>query len=112
MTDTTTYTNRQLEDWASIFGASATMWSWWRGLNHVTGDWDVPGTVLLTVEDPDDEDKTVTMECSPEDIFSALRKANRLYPHLFRRFDGYLDLDAGSADVVLQVAIFGEAIYG
>jgi hypothetical protein len=113
MTETTTYTERQLEDWASIFGACAGTWSWWDTIEHMTGDWDTPGEVFLAIEDPNSEGyKLVSRTFTADEIFAALRKATRLYPHLFRRFDGWLDLDAASADVVLQVAVLGEAVYG
>jgi hypothetical protein len=113
MNETTTYTETQIDDWSNIFGASAGMWSWWRGIAHLTGDWDTPGRVLLTIEDPDNEDKVINRPFFSGEIFDALHKAEVLYPHLYHRNqDGFLDLDASSADVVLQVALFGEAIYG
>lgn len=112
MNETTTYTETQIDDWGNIFGASAGMWSWWNGISHLTGDWDTPGLVLLTVEDPDNEDRVISKSLRPEDIFAALAKATEFYPWHFGRRDGLLDLDASSADLVLQVAIFGDAVYG
>lgn len=112
MNETTTYTEQQIDDWSNIFGASAGMWSWWHIMQHMTGDWETPGRVLLSIDNPDD-DGVVAQVCEPQDIFDALHKAEVLYPHLYHRNqDGFLDLDASSADVVLQVALFGEAVYG
>lgn len=112
MNETTTYTEQQIDDWGNIFGASATMWSWWYEMIHLTGDWDTPGRVLLTIEDPDAEGSTITAVLDPAQVFAALGTATRLYPWHYGRRDGFLDLDASSADLVLQVALFGEAIYG
>lgn len=63
-------------------------------------------------ERSDNENSLVNQSFLPEDIFAALTKATKLYPHLYQRRDGLLDLDASSADLVLQVALFGEAIFG
>ena len=113
MTETTTYTEQQIDDWGNIFGASATMWPWWRELAHVTGDWDQPGHIVLGIEDPYNEDAVIhKIVTDPQEVFDALAKATELYPWHFGRRDGFLDLDASSADLVLQVLIFGEAIYG
>jgi cation transport regulator ChaC len=113
MNETTTYTEQQLDDWANIFGASAGMWSWWHEMTHVTGDWDTPGHLVLAIDDPDEDGVVHTIVTDPQEVFDALHKAEVLYPHLYHRNrDGFLDLDASSADVVLQVLIFGEAIYG
>jgi hypothetical protein len=112
MNETTTYTEQQIDDWGNIFGASAGMWSWWYRIDHTTGDWDTPGYVTLSIEDPDDDRLLIHKDVTPEDIFAALDKATEMYPWHFGRRDGLLDLDASSADLVLQVALFGEAVYG
>lgn len=107
------HTEQQLDDWANIFGASAGIWSWWRDIQHVTGDWDTPGTVRLVIENPVGGDEDIDETYSANDVLWALGAAAAKYPHLFHRDPlGYLDLDASSADVVLQVLIFGEAVYG
>lgn len=112
MNETTTYTEIQIDDWGNIFGASAEMWPWWQWIEHLDGDWDRPGSVILHVEDPNDEGTFIGCLREPAEIFKALDTATALYPWLFNRRDGFLDLDASSADVVLQVACFSEAVYG
>lgn len=114
MNETTTYTDQQIDDWGNIFGASAGMWSWWRGITHIIGDWDTPGRVLLTIEDPDHEGRVINRALNADAVFAALAKATELYPWHFIRDhrNGLLDLDAVSSDVVLQVAVFGEVVYG
>lgn len=114
---TSQYTDQQIDDWASIFGACPTYWSWWVRIEHLDGgDWNRPSKVRLVIEDPyaDPHTEGVVEDRTfePGQIFEALAKATKKYPHLFRRQHGELDLDASSADVVLQVAIFGEAVYG
>jgi hypothetical protein len=106
------YTDQQIDDWGNIFGASAEMWSWWRWIEFLDGDWDKPCSVILHIEDPDDETKVVGHLRHPEEIFAALATATELYPWHFVRHCGELDLDASSADVVLQVAALGDVVYG
>jgi hypothetical protein len=106
------YAEQQIDDWKSIFGASAEMWSWWRWIEFLDGDWDKPCSVILHIEDPDDETKVVGHLRHPEEIFAALATATELYPWHFVRHCGELDLDASSADVVLQVAALGDVVYG
>lgn len=119
MSDSTTSqcTPAQVEDWKSIFGAFPDYWSWWHGIKHLDGgDWDRPSKVELTIDDPDEPDgsKAIRRILEPKEIFTALATATEKHPWLFGRNERYgeLELDAGSSDIVLQVALFGEAVYG
>lgn len=105
-------TTQQNEDWAAIFGACPTHWPWWVEIEFLGGDWDKPSYVFLTVDDPDYEMSVVSKTLAPEDIFKALSQATEQFPHLFERIDGELDLDADSSDIVLQLAVLGEVVYG
>lgn len=114
-TDTLAFSESAIEDWQSIFGSAAETNPWWRGIAHITGDWDTPGRVLLTIDNPDaGAQEYLNRLFEPVDILRALAKATELYPwHFVRHGDErYLDLDAESSDVVLQVALFGEVVYG
>ena len=128
-------TSAEAERFSAVMGACPTIWSWWRGVEFHGGDWDDPCDVTFTIEDPDDDRKVVVKRVTAKQIVRALGTACRTVPALegvdpysgrtggpgspvcpqgqqWQRSGEDLDLDAGQADCVLQVAVLGEVVYG
>jgi len=102
--------------WSSTFGGGWEHSSWWVGLKYgVGGDWDKigDGTFTLTACDPDDDDepkvkKTLTIKDLARAWAIALENN---YHHCGTSWD-LEDPDHCVSDGILQLAFFGEIIYG
>lgn len=109
-------TPAEAERFSAIMGACGTMWSWWRDVEYHGGDWDRPSDITFTIEDPEGEtgEEVIVKRVSPKQIVRALGTAVRTVPSM-KHIDPYgedLDLDAGDADCVLQIAVLGDVVYG
>lgn len=104
--------------WCNILGGGWEYCSWWREVRYAEGaDWDKPGKVTLWVDHPDfaEGTKEKRKTISPKDVVEALYKAME---------KGYVDACTGSpifeemswdqcsSDVILQIAVLGEVVYG
>lgn len=97
------------ELWSRIFGAEGTSWEWWTGERYLSGDWETPGVVRLTIQDPDDEDEPpVSRDIDLELLIAAVQAA----PIHVQNDVMNDNVDAGSADCILQIAVLGEIVYG
>jgi hypothetical protein len=94
------------EFWSEIFGASFEIWEWWHSVRYLTGDWNKAGTVEVIAIHEDDEVMPVK-QFTVEEIASAYNAcvAQGLYVDIE-------NMDADSSDLVMQMAMFGEIIYG
>ena len=103
------------EIWTEVFGSAGESFPWWRTVDYQDGaDWNIPGPVTLGIEDPDDEDNTITKTVGPDDLLAAVAQAAG---------EGYLDActgnpihlgmswDAGSSDTVMQLLVLGRPVY-
>lgn len=103
--------NHLLEEdslWSQVFGSGWEMWEWWTGYTFVEGAWDTEGVVVITHQNPEDPDEPATNHrIDPAALEAAYLKVAQKYPHLLDQ-----DIDAGLGDVILQVACFGDVIYG
>lgn len=99
------------EVWGLVFGSGFSTWGWWRKVQWMDGGWDEPGTVALSIEDPDcgrNEEAVIVKMLQPSDVFGAIQAMLD---------DGSLDahdledMDADSADRVLQQAVLGSVVY-
>jgi hypothetical protein len=102
--------------WSSVFGSAFETWSWWTAFTFIDGDWDVPGHVALGIENPDggeDITKVLTIVEIVEAFQQALDRGyiNPNCMYLSTR-EPDIDLDAEMADVILQIAMLGEATFG
>lgn len=99
------------ETWQCVMGSSGTMWPWWEDVEYHGGDWDNPCDVTFTVEDPHDDsgELAIIRRVTVADVVAAWEKARKVVPGL----EGMEcdDLDASSADIVLQYAVLGEYVY-
>lgn len=98
--------------WSRIFGAEPqAAGSHWRGLRFLNGcDWDRHGAAEVTLEDPEDEDKTVTRRVTIETL--ALSLSELSFPEHLRREILDDEADCVSADAVIQYAVYGEIVFG
>ena len=102
--------------WSSTFGGGWEYSSWWVGLKYgVGGDWDTigDGTFTLKCEDPDDPDaKPISKTLTIDDLARAYAiSIKENYHHCGQRWD-LEDPDHCVSDGILQLAFFGEIIYG
>jgi len=105
--------------WEAVLGSGWETWGWWEDAVYSKGaDWDSIGTITLTIANPDDEDsKPISKMLGVDDLAAALAKSiSRGYRDSCtgERID--LDVqggfDACSSDVVLQIAVLGDVVYG
>ena len=93
-------------------GSSATQFSWWR--HRITwhdSSHDTPGDITLTIDNPyGTVEETISRRVTVSDVVAAWEEARTDCPGL-QGMD-IEDMDAGSADVVLQYAVLGECVYG
>lgn len=97
--------------WSRVFGADPEVaGSHWRGIAFMEGDWCCSGLVEVLLEDPNDEDKTVSRLITISDITAAL--SDVAFPAHLRQEILDDNADCISADAVIQQIVYGEIIYG
>lgn len=95
--------------WSEIMGSAWETWDWWVRLDYSQGAaWDKVGEITITSWDGETEGetlvtKTLTIQNLAEAYGKCLAEGFRINIH---------DLDAGQGDVILQMAMFGEVVYG
>ena len=99
-----------------LFGSGALSYPWYYDVD-VNGD-----VITFTVMDPNDEAAQVVKKITYEDFFTAAKVLHTQpgwndygragFTNLYARNWDELDLDADSADIVMQQAIYGEIIFG
>lgn len=95
--------------WSQVFGSGWETFEWWANYTFIEGDWDVEGVVVITHQDPDDTEGAATNHrIDAAALKAAYRKVGQKYPHLLVD----QDIDAGLGDVIVQVACFGDVVYG
>lgn len=100
------------EIWSDVFGSGYEYSPWWVRVSYSPGaDWDVAGTATIKHWGKDDDTVLEITQVTIEDIANAYAK---LIADKWTHCGGcgLDDPDACSSDVVLQVAIFGEIVYG
>jgi hypothetical protein len=100
--------------WEAVAGSLPT-WTWWREFKFMAGsDWDRPGELAVTGEDPNDETKTIGKILTARDFLAAydkLRTTDNGGKHC-GTCDLIDDPDDCSSDLLLQVCMYGEIVYG
>jgi hypothetical protein len=99
------------EFWANIMGGASLHGEYWLGVKYLNdAKWDVPGEVRLAIED--EEGDTVVKTLTVADLLSAYNVAiSKPYYHCGGRID-IEDMDECASDIVLQIAMLGDVIYG
>ena len=106
---------REMDDvefWSSIMGSSEFPHEWWLKIKyHGEADWDKPGTVTVTGLDGE-TDEPVSKTLTIEDLVCAYEAAiTKPYYHCGMKVD-IDNMDDCSSDIVLQLAVFGDVVYG
>lgn len=102
----------EAEFWSSIMGSSEFPHEWWLKIKyHGEADWDVPGSVTVTGLDGE-TDKPVSKTLTIEDLVQAYEAVlTKQYHHCGTKVD-IDNMDDCSSDMVLQMAVFGDVVYG
>jgi len=101
------------EFWSAIFGAEPFIWPWWVKVDYAEGcDWETPGEVTITVADPDDAEDSTTKTLTLEDLVAAYLIALEQYPRSVGVGWETPDFDSESSDLILQIAVQGEVVFG
>ena len=101
--------------WEAVFGSDLYgAGPWWRKLIYHGADSETIGLVEVWVDDPDDGDQILKVKVGIDDLIKALQIVyQKGTTHCGGIFVGDLDdPDSCTADIYLQIAIFGEVIYG
>lgn len=104
----------EAELWSSTFGSGWETYSWWIQYRFIEGDWDVPGKVYLKADDPN-SDEYIQRELTVNDLLEAWQKILNIPGgvwHCGQQMNDIDDFDACVGDNVLQMAMFGEIVYG
>lgn len=101
------------ELWSAVFGASPEFFPWYRSIHFKGGGWETPGLVTVSMDDPDDEDKAITKDLTITEIAAAWAEAvSRDLYHCGTPLRNIDDFDSCASDIVLQLAVLGDVVYG
>lgn len=100
------------ELWDGVLGSGAIQaWDWWRGVVFEDGaSWETPGIVKVFAYDESGA-AIAPKRIAVADLVHAANKVARIDRKLGTNVFAITNLDADTADLVLQVAVFGEVIY-
>jgi hypothetical protein len=98
------------EFWSSVMGSLEFMGEHWLKVKYRgDADWNKPGIVTITA---DNGEETVTKSLTIEDLVQAYEAAiAKPYYHCGGTID-IDDMDECASDIVLQLAMFGDVVYG
>jgi len=103
------------EFWSNTFGSGWEDCSWWVDWKYSNGaDWNKIGEITLTIQDPDDHEelKTITKTIGLNDIVKAYEFAQEQnFFHCGNRWH-WEDQDQCVSDGILQIAMFGDVVFG
>jgi hypothetical protein len=108
--------------WTAITGSGWEQSPWWRKVKYnkeAIADWTEQGdpttfSVEVSVDNPKDMDKAITKTITFADVVEACKKvwATKLY-HCGMRVDDRIDnYDSCAGDIIMQMAVLGEVVYG
>jgi hypothetical protein len=99
------------ELWRRVFGADPeTFGGWWRAITYMEGDWDKAGLAEVILEDPEDEDKSVSMMLNAANLAAGL--SDPAFPEHLRQDILNDNVDCVSADALIQHIVYGEIVFG
>lgn len=100
------------EIWSDVFGSGYEYSPWWVRVSYSNGaDWDKHGVATIKHWGKEDDNVLETTKVTVEDIAKAYATLTAdKWTHCGGC--GLDDPDACSSDVVLQMAVFGEIVYG
>jgi hypothetical protein len=107
-------TETEYEDfWFETMGGGWEFSDCWTNIEYHNGcDWDKIGTFTITGEDPENEGKTISKTLGIEDLLKAYQFAtDKGYGHCGSEYD-WQDQDNCTSSGILQIAVYGDIIYG
>lgn len=102
------------EFWSAIFGGAWETHEWWRKVRYLgDADWNTIGRVQLSIDNPDDYSKALTKTIGIEDLAKAWSKAitDRNCDACTGRPLNVENVDSCVSDLILQIAVMGQAHY-
>ena len=105
---------QQQQLWESVFGAGALTLEWWNHPTWIEGDEETPGIVELSIDNPyNDDDAILTKQVTITQIVDAYHRTRRegVCDPCTGELPEYEDLDACSADHILQYAVLDAIEY-
>jgi hypothetical protein len=107
-------TQDEYEDfWSETMGGGWEFDSCWYGIEY-DGDagWEKVGTFTITCENPEDEEKVMSKTLGIEDLLKAYQFClDKGYGHCGQEYD-WQDQDMCTSSGILQVAVYGDILYG
>lgn len=99
--------------WAETMGGGWEFDSCWIDIKyHGESEWDKIGTFTITGEDPTEATDTVTMTLGLEQLLKAYQFClDKGYGHCNTKYD-WQDQDSCTSSGILQVAVYGDIVYG
>lgn len=101
------------ELWSNVFGSFEGSFEWWTAIEYVDSDWQKHGVVKLSAySDIDTDEEIVTKEVTVDDLAKAYAFAvSQKYHHCGGTIDIY-NMDECASDIILQIVMFRDVIYG
>jgi hypothetical protein len=105
--------NEYADFWSETMGGGWEFDSCWIDMNYSEGaDWETPGRFTIIGEDPENEGKTISKELGIEDLLKAYQFClDKGYGHCGGEYD-WQDQDMCTSSGILQVAVYGDILYG
>jgi hypothetical protein len=100
--------------WESVFGSGALTLEWWNLVTWIEGDEETPGIVELSIDNPyNDDTPTITKQVTINTLTDAYHAARRdgICDPCTGELPEYENLDACSADHILQLAVLDAVEY-
>ena len=99
--------------WSETMGGGWEFDSCWIDMDYHEGaDWETPGRFTIIGQDPENESKTISKELGIEDLLKAYQFClDKNYSHCSGGWD-WQDQDVCTSSGILQVAVYGDIIYG
>lgn len=102
--------------WSAVMGSGWTTFEWWTECLYLDGEWDVPGRVRVGIEDPENEELSITTVIDINDLTAAISDfiAKKYVDACVGRYPNWADLniDACVGDSLMQIAVLGDVVYG
>jgi hypothetical protein len=110
-TITIPYKIDEREFWSSILGSTEFTEEWWLKIHYEDNtSWEYPGVVQVTALD--ENNSPITKRLTVEELLVAYIHAVDQGYHHCGALVNIQDMDSCSSDIVLQIAMFGDVIYG
>jgi hypothetical protein len=100
--------------WSEVMGGGWEYMPWWSEVKYLgDAEWNIPGSFEITTANPDDDDEPeITKTFNIDDLARGYALAVSTGFHHCGAALSLDDMDSCSSDGILQLAFFGELVYG